>query len=65
MARLLRQSPHALWAAPLAIVALRLLFDPLLYSYYLAAPKGLLIVAGAVAAIRWTNLRNTRRASFA
>jgi len=65
VARVLRHSPHALWVAPLAIVAARLLLDPLLYSYYFAAPKGLVLVGGAVAAARWTQLRSARRASFA
>jgi hypothetical protein len=36
----LRNSPHGLWAAPLAIVLARLLLDPLLLSYYVAALKG-------------------------
>lgn len=63
--RFLRHSPHALWAAPLAIVTARLLLDPLLYSYYLAAPKGLLIVGAAVTAARWMELRSARRESFA
>jgi hypothetical protein len=63
--RALRHSPHALWAAPLAIVVARLLLDPLLYSYYLAAPKGLILVGAAVGAARWTQLRSTRRESFA
>jgi hypothetical protein len=40
VARLLHRSGHALWVVPLAIVAARLLLDPLLISYYLAAPKG-------------------------
>jgi hypothetical protein len=55
VARLLRQSPHALWAAPLAIVAARLQFDPDLYQYYLAAPQGLILVGAAVGAagLRW------------
>jgi hypothetical protein len=35
----LRSSPHALWAAPLAIIVARLLLDPLLLSYYLAGPQ--------------------------
>lgn len=65
VARLLRRSPHALWAAPLAIVVARLLLDPLLYSYYLAAPKALILVGAAVGAARWTRLSSTRRESFA
>jgi hypothetical protein len=56
VARALRHSPQAIWAAPLAVVAARLLLDPILNSYYLAAPKGLLLVGAAVAAGRWTRL---------
>lgn len=63
--RLLRHSPHALWTAPLAIVTARLLLDPLLYWYYLAAPKALLLVGASVAAARWTRVRSTHRESFA
>ena len=65
VARALRHSPHAIWAAPLAIVAARLLLDPLLNWYYLAAPKALLLVAVTVGAAHWTRLRSTRRESFA
>jgi hypothetical protein len=65
VARALRHSPHALWAAPLAIVLARLLLDPLLYSYYLAAPRALILVGAAVGAARWTQLRSMRRESFA
>ena len=65
VARALRHSPHAIWVAPLAIVAARLLLDPLVYSYYLAAPKGLILVGAAVGAAHWTRLRSTRRESFA
>jgi hypothetical protein len=57
VARGLRHSPHALWLAPLAIVVARLLLDPLLYSYYLAAPKALILVGAAVGAARWIQLR--------
>jgi hypothetical protein len=52
VARILRNSPHALWAAPLAIIAVRLLLDPLLYSYYLAGPKALVLVGAALGASR-------------
>ena len=57
VARLLRHSPHALWAAPLAIVAARLQFDPDLYRYYLAAPQGLILVGAAAGAARLRLLR--------
>lgn len=52
VARLLRNSPHALWAVPLAIVAAKLLLDPDLYSYYLAAPQGPIFVGAALGASR-------------
>jgi hypothetical protein len=65
VARLLRHSPHALWAVPLAIVAARLLLDPDLYSYYLAAPQALILVGASLGAARWTQVRNLRRESFA
>jgi hypothetical protein len=65
VARVLRRSPHALWATPLAIVVARLLLDPLLYSYYLAAPKALILVGAAVGAASWTRLRSMRGESFA
>jgi hypothetical protein len=48
VARLLRHSERALWVVPLAIVAARLLLDPLLISYYLAAPKGPVFVGTAM-----------------
>lgn len=65
VARTFRHSPHAVWLAPLAIVAVRLLLDPLLNWYYLAEPKALLLVGAAVGAAHWTRLRSTRRESFA
>jgi hypothetical protein len=52
VARLFRHSPHALWMVPLAIVATRLLFDPILISYYLAAPQGPIYVGVALGASR-------------
>jgi hypothetical protein len=48
MARFLRDSPHVVWVAPLAIVLARLLLDPLLLTYYLAAPEGPIFVGIAV-----------------
>ena len=65
VARALRHSPYGIWVAPLAIVAARLLLDPLVLSYYLAAPKGLILVGAAVGAAHWTRLRSTHRESFA
>lgn len=52
VARLLRDTPHALWAVPLAIVAAKLLLDPDLYSYYLAAPQGPIFVGASLGATR-------------
>lgn len=40
-----RRSPHRLWLVPLAVLGLRLLFDPCLYTYYWIAP-GVVLVAG-------------------
>ena len=60
-ARLLRNSPHALWAAPLAIVAARLQFDPDLYQYYLAVPQGPILVGAAAGVARLIWVRSPRR----
>jgi hypothetical protein len=57
--RLLRHSPHALWAAPLAIVVTRLQFDPLLLTYYLSAPKGPIMVGAALGASRLRLFRSS------
>ncbi len=65
VARVLRHSPHALWAAPLAVVVARLLLDPVLYPYYLSGPQALVFVGAALAAARWTRLRSLSRESFA
>lgn len=51
--RLLRRSPHVVWAAPLAVIVVRLLLDPLLLSYYLAGPKALILVGAALGAALW------------
>jgi hypothetical protein len=64
-ARLLRQSPHALWVVPLAIVAARLLLDPVLYAYYLAGLQGPIFLGAAVGASRVIVLRKARRESYA
>jgi hypothetical protein len=64
VARALRHSPHAIWATPLTIIVARLLLDPLLYSYYLAAPKALILVGAAVGVAHWTRLRSTRNESL-
>jgi hypothetical protein len=65
VARLLRHSPHALWAAPLAVVVARLLLDPLLYDYYLAGPQGPIFIGAALGVARWTEVRSLRSESFA
>ncbi|HZT54316.1 MAG TPA: hypothetical protein VE995_08025, partial [Gaiellaceae bacterium] len=48
----LRRSPHAPWAAPLAVVVARLQLDPLLFPYYLAGPQGPLVVAAVLGVSR-------------
>jgi hypothetical protein len=65
VARLLRRSPHALWAAPLAIVVARLLLDPLLLPYYLAGPEVLILVGATLGAARFARVRSVSRESFA
>jgi hypothetical protein len=65
VARLLRHSPHALWAAPLAVVVARLQLDPLLEPYYLAGPQGVIIVGTALGAARFTRVRSVTRATTA
>lgn len=62
---LLRRSLHALWAVPLAVVAVRLLLDPQLLSYYLAAPQELIFLGAAVGGSRVMALRRMRRESYA
>jgi hypothetical protein len=63
-ARLLRGSPHALWAVPLAVVAVRLLLDPFALSYYLTGVWGPLLVGAALLASRVVPFLR-RRESFA
>lgn len=63
-ARLLRQSPHALWAVPLAVVAVRLLLDPFALPYYLTGVWGPAFVGATVLAARVTVFRKQRE-SFA
>jgi hypothetical protein len=65
VARLLRHSPHALWAAPLAVVVARLQLDPLLFQYYLSGPQGPIFVGEALGASRLRTPRRRRRESFA
>lgn len=55
--RLLRHSLHALWVVPLAIVAGRLVLDPVLYAYYLAGLQGPIFVGAAAGASRVIELR--------
>ena len=45
---MLRRSPHAVWLAPLAIVAMRLVFDPLDSGYYFLGIEGPGLVGLAV-----------------
>ena len=64
VARLLHRSPHVIWVAPLAIIIVRLLLDPVMWSYYLAAPKMVVLVGAALGADRGIRLLGPR-ASFA
>ena len=64
-ARLLRRSPQALWVVPLAVVGARLLLDPVLLSYYLAALQGPIFVGAALLGSKAIVLRRVRRESFA
>lgn len=64
VARLLRDSPHAAWAVPLTVVAVRLLLDPVFLSYYRTVVWGPLLLGAGLLASRVTALRS-RRESFA
>ncbi|RZS91434.1 hypothetical protein EV189_0675 [Motilibacter rhizosphaerae] len=48
LALLLRRSPHAVWVAPAAVVAVRVALDPLQAAYY-SDPAVYLLVAGVAA----------------
>lgn len=65
VARPLRHSPHAPWVVVLAIVVARLLLDPLLLPYYLAAVQGPVFLGATFLAARVMVLRRVRRESFA
>jgi hypothetical protein len=65
VALLLRRSPHAPWAAPLAVVVMRLQLDPLLFQYYLTGPQGPVLVGAAVGFSRLKLLRRVRREPYA
>jgi hypothetical protein len=60
----LRRSPHALWAAPLAVVVVRLQLDPMLLQYYLTGPQGPIFVGAAVAFSRLKLLQRLRGQSY-
>ena len=47
LALVLRRSPRALWVVPLGIVAVRILLDPALYSWYWLGLETVAIVAAA------------------
>ena len=61
VARLMRHSPHALWAAPLAVVVARLQLDPMLEQYYLTGPEGLILVGASLGAARFVRAPRVRR----
>jgi hypothetical protein len=65
IARVTRRSPHALWLVPLAVVAARLLLDPLLSDYYFTALEGPALAGAALLATRGLPLRGLRRESLA
>jgi hypothetical protein len=44
----LRRSVHALWAAPLAVVIVRLALDPLAFGWYFLEPLALVLVGAAL-----------------
>lgn len=48
LARTLRRSLHALWAAPLGLVIVRLALDPLSFGWYFLAAVTLVLVASAL-----------------
>ena len=48
LARTLRRSLHALWAAPLGLVIVRLVLDPLSFGWYFLAAVTLVLVASAL-----------------
>jgi hypothetical protein len=48
----LREMPEAVWAVPLAVVAVRLLLDPVEYDYYWIAAQTLAAVAAGIATRR-------------
>jgi hypothetical protein len=48
LALTLRRSPHALWAAPLGLVIVRLVLDPLSFGWYFLAAVTLVLVASAL-----------------
>jgi hypothetical protein len=65
VARVLRRSPHALWAAPLAVVVARLQLDPLLFQYYLPGPQGPVLVGATVGCSRLKVFHRFRNESYA
>jgi hypothetical protein len=65
VAWLLRRSAHAVWAAPLAVVVMRLQLDPLLLQYYLTGPQGPVFVGAAVGISRVKVLQRARGGSAA
>jgi hypothetical protein len=64
VALLLRRRPDAVWVAPLAIIVVRLLLDPVMWSYYLAAPKMVVLVGAALGASRLVLPRGVLRPTW-
>jgi hypothetical protein len=57
----LRRTAHALWLAPLAVVVVRLAFDPVRYPWYWLALE-VLVLVGAVEVLTGDSVRRLRRA---
>jgi hypothetical protein len=60
LALTLRRRPNAIWLVPLAILYMRLILDPLQYSYYWVAPQVALVAGLAFVDVS----RHTRTAVF-
>jgi hypothetical protein len=57
IATALRRSVHALWLAPLGLVIVRLVLDPLAFGWYFLEPEALVLVGAGLVLSRLRNLR--------
>jgi hypothetical protein len=64
-ARIGRRTAHALWLVPFAVVAARLLLDPLGSGYYVPGLEGPALAGAALLAARGLPLRGLRREALA